>query len=86
MIARISSWRAGLGLCAIAAMGACQSTTGPDRVAVALANAEQPAPLAVAVAVSENSAEGLMVNDWGGEVPQSKPVGEVDEGGLADLR
>lgn len=25
------------------------------------------------------------VNEWGGEVPENKPAGDVDEGGLGDL-
>lgn len=46
---------------------------------------EAGAPLDVAVAISDNPAEGLTENDWGGEVPQSKPAGDVDDGGLGDL-
>ncbi|OYW85967.1 MAG: hypothetical protein B7Z22_07530 [Hyphomonas sp. 32-62-5] len=42
-------------------------------------------PLDVAVAISDNPAEGLTENDWGGEVPQSKPAGDIDDGGLGDL-
>ena len=52
---------------------------------ITLAEAAEPAPLGVAVPVSENPAEGMTENDWGGEVPQSKPAGDVNEGGLGDL-
>jgi hypothetical protein len=39
----------------------------------------------VAVPVSANTAEGMTQTDWGGEVPQSRPAGDVHEGGLGDL-
>jgi hypothetical protein len=52
---------------------------------ITLAEAAEPAPLGVAVPVSANPAEGMTENDWGGEVPQSKPAGNVNEGGLGDL-
>jgi hypothetical protein len=73
-----------LGAGAALTLAACQ-TPPPAEPVVALAEAAEPAPLGVAVPVSENPAEGLTENDWGGEVPQSKPAGDVNEGGLGDL-
>lgn len=72
-----------LAACAALTLAACQ--TAPGETVITLAEAAAPAPIGVAVAVSANPAEGLMQNDWGGEVPQSKPVGAVSEGGLGDL-
>lgn len=31
------------------------------------------------------AADEPRVNEWGGEVPENKPTGDVDEGGLGDL-
>ncbi len=78
--------RAALGLGALVFFCGCQSTLAPARSVITLASADLPAPITIAVPVSGNSAEGLTVNDWGGEIPQSKPVGGIDEDGLADLR
>jgi hypothetical protein len=39
----------------------------------------------VPVAGTDRPSEGLTENDWGGEVPQSKPSGDVSEGGLGDI-
>ncbi len=64
-------------------LAACQ-TPLTDPV-VTQTEAAEPDPVGVAVPVSANPAEGLTENDWGGEVPQSKPAGDVNEGGLGDL-
>ncbi|MBI1253572.1 MAG: hypothetical protein GC196_04415 [Hyphomonas sp.] len=64
-------------------LAACQ--TVPAEPVITLAEAAEPAPVGVAVPVSANPAEGMMENDWGGEVPQSRPAGDVNEGGLGDL-
>jgi hypothetical protein len=69
---------------AVLAMAACQ-TPPPAEPVITLAEAAEPSPLGVAVPVSANPAEGMTENDWGGEVPQSKPAGDVNEGGLGDL-
>ena len=66
------------------ALAACQ-TAPPAEPVILLAQAAETPPLAVAVPVSENLTEGLTENDWGGEVPQSKPAGDVSEGGLGDI-
>lgn len=71
-----------LGLAALS-LAACQ-TPLTDPV-VTQTEAAEPDPVGVAAPVSENPAEGLTENDWGGEVPQSKPAGDVNEGGLGDL-
>lgn len=72
-----------LAVGAALALAACQ--TAPGETLITLAEAADPAPLGVAVPVSANPAEGLTENDWGGEVPQSRPAGAVNEGGLGDL-
>jgi hypothetical protein len=64
-------------------LAACQ--TVPAEPVITLAEAAEPAPVGVAVPVSANPAEGMTENDWGGEVPQSRPAGDVNEGGLGDL-
>ena len=64
-------------------LAACQ--TAPAEPVITLAEAAEPAPVGVAVPVSANPAEGMAANDWGGEVPQSRPAGDVNEGGLGDL-
>lgn len=66
------------------ALAACQSAP-PAETVITLAQAAETAPLAVAMPVSENLTEGLTENDWGGEVPQSKPAGDVSEGGIGDI-
>jgi hypothetical protein len=66
------------------ALAACQTAPEAEPV-IRLAQAAETAPVAVAVPVSENLTEGLTENDWGGEVPQSKPAGDVSEGGLGDI-
>ena len=66
------------------ALAACQ-TAPPAEPVIRLAQTAETAPVAVAVPVSENLTEGLTENDWGGEVPQTRPSGAVSEGGLGDL-
>lgn len=73
-----------LAMAAGLALAACQTPVAGDLV-VTQAVAAEPDPLDVASPVGENPAEGLTENDWGGEVPQSKPAGDVDDGGLGDL-
>jgi hypothetical protein len=68
---------------AVLLLAACQ--TAPAEPVITLAEAAEPAPVGVAVPVSANPAEGMTENDWGGEVPQSRPAGDVNEGGLGDL-
>jgi hypothetical protein len=70
-----------LVVCALAALTACQ-TPAP---VITLTEAAQTEPVGVAAAVSDNPSEGMTENDWGGEVPQTKPSGAVSEGGLGDL-
>jgi hypothetical protein len=73
-----------LAMAAGLALAACQTPVAGDPV-VTQAVAAEPDPLDVASPVSDNPAEGLSENDWGGEVPQSKPAGDVNDGGLGDL-
>jgi hypothetical protein len=73
-----------LAVAAALALAACQTPVAGDPV-VTQAEAGTPDPLDVAAPVSDNPSEGLTENDWGGEVPQSKPAGDVDDGGLGDL-
>ena len=70
-----------LAACAMAALTACR-TSAP---VITLAEAAQTEPVGVAVGVSNNPSEGMTENDWGGEVPQTRPSGAVSEGGLGDL-
>ncbi|MBA3068988.1 MAG: hypothetical protein FP825_10950 [Hyphomonas sp.] len=68
----------------------CQTAAAPSAPVITLAAAmlampEAAHPLDVAIAISDNPAEGMTENDWGGEVPQSQPAGDVNEGGLGDL-
>jgi len=65
-------------------LAACQTPPAADP-AVALTEAAEPAPVDVPVAVTDKLSEGMTENDWGGEVPQSKPAGEVSEGGIDDI-
>jgi len=71
-----------IGLTALA-LAACQ--TPVTEPVVSQTETAEPDPVDVAVPVSDNPSEGLTENDWGGEVPQSKPSGDVNEGGLGDL-
>ncbi len=66
-------------------LAACATTPSPKAVRYAVAPAERLEPVTVAVTVGANSAEGLEINDWGGEVPTRKPAGAVSDGGLSDL-
>ncbi len=68
---------------AVMALAACQ-TVPPEPVVTQTETAE-PAPVGVAAPVSDNPSEGMTENEWGGEIPQSKPAGDVDDGGLGDL-
>lgn len=68
---------------AVFAVSACE--TVPAEPEIVQAETAEPDPVDVAVPISENPSEGLTENDWGGEVPQSQPAGEVDEDGLGDL-
>ena len=65
-------------------LAACQ-TPPPAEPVVALTETAEPAPVDAPVAVTDRPSEGLTENDWGGEVPQSKPSGDVSEGGLGDI-
>lgn len=67
-------------------LAACQTPPPPPaQITILLAQAAETEPMSVAAAVSTKLTEGLTENDWGGEVPQSKPAGEVSEGGLGDI-
>ncbi|MEX1251314.1 MAG: hypothetical protein WEA77_08990 [Hyphomonas sp.] len=68
---------------AVMALAACQ--TVPSEPVVTQTEMAEPAPVDVAAPVSDNSSEGMTENEWGGEIPQSKPAGDVDDGGLGDL-
>lgn len=72
---------AGAGL----ALAACQTSAGPGETVVAVAEAAEADPLDVAVPVSGNPGEGVSENQFGGEVPEAKPAGDVEDGGLGDL-
>ncbi|PKP80922.1 MAG: hypothetical protein CVT79_12965 [Alphaproteobacteria bacterium HGW-Alphaproteobacteria-18] len=64
---------------AAALLAACQTSPDvpqADPVAEEVPQVELPAP---------PSSDEPRVNEWGGEVPENKPAGDVDEGGLGDL-
>ncbi len=65
------------------ALAACQ--TPPPEPVVTQTETAETAPVDVAAPVSDNPSEGMTENEWGGEIPQSKPAGDVDDGGLGDL-
>jgi hypothetical protein len=68
-----------LAVAAGALLAACQTAPAapePEPVAEAPPAVDVPAPPA---------AEEPRLNEWGGEVPENKPAGEVDEGGLGDI-
>lgn len=69
--------------CAGLMLAACASVPGEPVVTQAVA--AEPDPVDVAAPVSDKLSEGMTVNEWGGEVPQSQPAGEVGEDGLGDL-
>ncbi len=69
-----------LAAIASAFLAACQTapaTPEPDPVA------EEP-PVVVDLPAPP-AADEPRVNEWGGEVPENKPAGNVDEGGLGDI-
>ena len=58
---------------------ACQTAPpppAPEPVVEEVPKVELPAP---------PEADEPRVNEWGGEVPENKPAGDVDEGGLGDI-
>ncbi|MFN4184041.1 MAG: hypothetical protein ACK4M6_04595 [Hyphomonas sp.] len=60
-------------------LAACQTVPEvpqPEPVAEEVPQVDLPAP---------PSSDEPRVNEWGGEVPENKPAGDVDEGGLGDL-
>jgi hypothetical protein len=60
-------------------IAACQTGPAapePEPVADEAPKVELPAP---------PESDEPRVNEWGGEVPENKPAGEVDEGGLGDI-
>ena len=62
-----------------AVLAACQtapSAPEPEPIAEEVPAVDVPPPPA---------ADEPRVNEWGGEVPENKPAGDVDEGGLGDL-
>lgn len=65
------------------ALAGCQTT--PAEPVVTQNEAAEPAPVDVATPVTDNPSEGMTENEWGGEIPQSQPAGEVEDGGLGDL-
>lgn len=77
--------RARLFLLAAGALALAGCATTPGDPVITLDQAAEAEPEDVAVEVSDNPSEGLRENEWGGEVPQSLPAEEVDEGGLGDI-
>ncbi|OZB19419.1 MAG: hypothetical protein B7X53_00190 [Hyphomonas sp. 34-62-18] len=68
-----------LAVAAGAFLAACQTAPAapePEPVAEQTPAVDVPPPPA---------ADKPRVNEWGGEVPENKPAGDVDEGGLGDL-
>ncbi|MBA4227675.1 MAG: hypothetical protein C0456_13690 [Hyphomonas sp.] len=62
-----------------AVLAACQTAPAapePEPVAEELPVIDLPPPPA---------SDEPRVNEWGGEVPENKPAGDVDEGGLGDI-
>lgn len=61
-------------------LAACQtppaSAPEPDPAAEETPVVELPAP---------PESDEPRLNEWGGEVPENKPAGDVDEGGLGDI-
>jgi hypothetical protein len=72
-------------LACAAALGLAACQTAPSAPKVTRLKDAAPEPVSVALSIGRNPGEGLTVNDWGGEVPQSKPAADVGEGGLGDL-
>jgi hypothetical protein len=67
---------AALAASLIAACQTAPAAPAPEPVAEEVPVVELPAPPA---------SDEPRVNEWGGEVPENKPAGDVDEGGLGDL-
>ena len=67
------------GASLLAALGAC--ATGPQVRAVKAQGAYEP----VAVVAAVVPEDGPQVNQWGGIVPDAKPVTPVDDGGLGEI-
>lgn len=61
-------------------LAACQ--TAPE--APPAKPAPEPPPVSVDLPAPPDSDEPR-VNEWGGEVPENKPAGDVDEGTLVDI-
>lgn len=77
--------RARFLLLAGAAFALAGCATVPAEPVIAAEEPVSAEPQDVAVPTDENTSEGLTENDWGGEVPQSAPSEDVDEGGLGDI-
>lgn len=67
---------AAIGSAFLAACQTAPAASEPEPVAEELPAVDVPPPPA---------ADEPRVNEWGGEVPENKPAGNVDEGGLGDL-
>lgn len=63
-----------------AVLAACQTAPEPAPEPMA----DQPDPEQVELPAPPNPDEPR-VNEWGGEVPQAQPAGDVGEGGLGDI-
>lgn len=61
-------------------LAACQTPPAPS---------PEPEPAAEAAPAVElptpPESDEPRLNEWGGEVPENKPAGDVDEGGLGDI-
>lgn len=68
---------------ALLALAGC--ATAPGETVITAEEAAGAEPTDVAAPVTDNLAEGLDENEWGGEVPQSLPAETVGEGGLGDI-
>lgn len=67
-------------LLSAAVLAACQTVSEPAPETVA----DQPDPGPVELPAPPDPEEPR-VNEWGGEVPQAQPSGDVGEGGLGDI-
>ena len=67
---------AALAASLIAACQTAPAAPAPEPVAEEVPEVELPVPPA---------SDEPRVNEWGWEVPENKPAGDVDEGGLGDL-
>lgn len=63
-----------------AVLAACQ--TAPEPAPDAVASQPEPDPVDLP---SPPDPDEPRVNEWGGEVPQAQPSGDVGEGGLGDI-